>query len=62
MEKRNYNYLASLFLIHLGTYCVTMGTTTLLHVVGGVLLFIAGANILAYHKRKQVRKHHLLVK
>ena len=57
-----YNLLASAFIAHLGTYFVAMGTNTMLHTIGGILLFIAGANILAYHKRKQVRKHHLLVK
>lgn len=62
MNTTHYNYLASLFLIHLGIYFIAMGTTTILHVVGGGLLFIAEANIIAYHKRKQVRKHHLLVR
>lgn len=62
MNTTHYNYLASMFIAHLGTYFVAMGNNTLLHTIGGVLLMIAGANILAYHKRKQVRKHHLLVK
>jgi hypothetical protein len=62
MNTTHYNYLASMFLAHLGIYFVAMGTNTMLHTIGGILLFIAGANILAYHKRKVVKKHHLLVR
>lgn len=57
-----YNVLASAFISHLGIYFIAMGTNILLHTIGGILLFIAGANILAYHKRKTRRHHLVLVK
>lgn len=47
-----YNYLASIFLIHIGLYCIAKGGNLFMQFVGIGFCGIAELNVIVYHYRQ----------